>query len=136
MNRKIKFRAWDKSCNKMRGENGIKDCFSLRSDGVYNDDYILMQFTGLVDKNGKEIYEGDIIPYHFNENVKVVVKYGSYSNPCDDKHASHIGFYLEFQDEREKNMFRKDLGYWIKTTFVEGNIYENRELLKTNKDEK
>ncbi len=61
MNREIKFRAWDKSCNKMRGISGLQDCFSLRSDGVCNEDYILMQYTGLKDKNGTEIYEGDII---------------------------------------------------------------------------
>ena len=61
MEREIKFRAWDKSCNKMRGISGLQDCFSLRSDGVCNEDYILLQYTGLKDKNGKEIYEGDII---------------------------------------------------------------------------
>ena len=61
MNREIKFRAWDKSCNKMRGISGLQDCFSLRSDGICNEDYILLQYTGLHDKNGKEIYEGDIL---------------------------------------------------------------------------
>ena len=59
--RQIKFRAWDKSCDKMRGISGLQDCFSLRSDGVCNDDYILMQFTGLTDKNGVEVFEGDVI---------------------------------------------------------------------------
>lgn len=86
------------------------------------------QFTGFYDYNGKEIYEGDIMPYHFNEKIKGIVKFGSYRNPGDDIHSSHIGFYLEFEDERAK-AFRKDLGFWIKITFVEGNIHETPELL-------
>ena len=59
--REIKFRAWDKSANKFRGVKGVKDCFSLRSDGMVNNNYIIMQYTGLKDKNDKEIYEGDIV---------------------------------------------------------------------------
>ena len=50
--REIKFRAWDKLTQRM-----IYRVFNTRND----EDYILMQYTGLKDKNGKEIYEGDII---------------------------------------------------------------------------
>jgi hypothetical protein len=123
MNREIKFRAWDKSCNKMRGENGIKDCFSLRSDGVYNDDYILMQFTGLIDKNGKEVYEGDIV---IHDSEKIVVSYGIQSVDAFEG----AGFNLW-------SFYGEKLGGFRLQSEIEiiGNVFENPELLKTNKDE-
>lgn len=130
--REIKFRVFD-SKNKKIITTGVCFQIALGIEGAIKvaiSEDVLMQYTGLKDKNGKEIYEGDIIPYHFNEKVKGIVKFGSYTNPCDDRHASHVGFYLEFQDESKNNILRHDLGYWIKTTFVEGNIYENPELLK------
>ena len=123
MNREIKFRAWDKSCDKMRGENGIKDCFSLRSDGVYNDDYILMQFTGLKDKNGKEVYEADIV---IHDGEKIVVNYGIQSVDAFEG----AGFNLWSFYGQKLGGFRLQLEIEII-----GNIYENPELLKTNKDE-
>lgn len=76
MNREIKFRAWDKSCNKMRGISGLQDCFSLRSDGVCNEDYVLMQYTGLKDINGKEIYECDVLEFPFEKGIAYVINDG------------------------------------------------------------
>ena len=64
--REIKFRAWSKETKAMVCPDYIDcegNCFDYdRYSGIYSeDDYILMQFTGLLDKNGKEIYEEDIV---------------------------------------------------------------------------
>lgn len=79
MMRELKFRAWYKSEKKMiyniqnefeeRIELGM-DCFS---DYLNKDDFVIEQYTGIKDKNGKEIYEGDIVSKH-NSDTKGVVK--------------------------------------------------------------
>jgi hypothetical protein len=82
MNRPIKFRVWDKRETKgMSTKNMLYDAqlHHLWQDFVDYPGYELMQYTGLTDKNGKEIYEGDIIHLKFGElNANLVVKWDKY----------------------------------------------------------
>lgn len=94
------------------------------------------QYTGLTDKNGNKIFEGDIVKHHFGEE-KGVVRFGEYRQPFnDDIHTKHIGFYVDWICGEQKELLRKDLGYWANLEknynyeiFI-GNIHDNPELLK------
>lgn len=115
MNRPIKFRAWDKT-------SGGWVYFSLAElfAGVANgEEYDLVfqsisQFTGLLDKNGKEIYEGDVVKSSHTGNLFDVL--------FDDKAAC---FKILERGNGRKWMF----GYDHKKWEVIGNVYENPELL-------
>lgn len=127
--REIKFRAWDKE-KKQMVIWGDDDFYYLAKDydgsvnliGCHNGggdpdssitDYELMQYTGLKDKNGKEIYEGDI--------VRLTTKTGGdIDRLCEWSYRNNgwrfQGFNYAGDDQR--------------IIEVIGNIYENPELLK------
>lgn len=86
------------------------------------------EYTGITDKKGNKIFEGDI--FHIEkENYYGVVRYGRYCNPFnDDPDRRHVGFYVEWKNRPE--LLRKDLAFWSYECEVVGNIFDNPELLK------
>lgn len=94
----------------------------------------ICQFTELYDKNGKRIWENDIIKYHFGE-ICAPIKYGCYQNCFDSQKTEHVGFYVDWSDDK---CLRKDLGFWINMvgTMQVGNIFDNPELLQEESNEK
>lgn len=123
-----KFRAWDTTKKEM-----FKDTFAITESGevvtveqgfvtdapdyVFVDNLVIMQSTGLFDKNNKEIFEGDIVDY---KGRKAVVKW----------HGSYASFIYRFVDElQERKSEWKPLYLAYYHFEVIGNIYENKELL-------
>ena len=81
------------------------------------------QFTGLTDKNGVKIFEGDIVKeYKTKDKVKGVVKFGEYQSGIN-KYADDLGFYVEWTTE---NFLIRELGYWCRKNMLEviGNIHD------------
>jgi len=144
--REIKFRAWDKVNGKMRYPNMVArygeeyTCWWIggeSEDSGHCDTKELMQYTGLKDKNGKEVYEGDIVKqtyhaetgnyddrmtydgYHIGEVVITASKGVCMKNPL---------CYAEETDETTRsNQYKSVASYRCEKL---GNIYENPELLE------
>ena len=131
--REIKFRVWDKTFKMMLSPELVDIDFNegkievttdtLRYEEVYMDeikDFVLMQYTNLKDKNGKEIYEGDILKVKFDtETINLYVRYD-------------MGQYLLIkQGEWQDNLYDC---MWFHEVEVIGNIYENKDLIKNTKN--
>ena len=91
----------------------------------------ICQCTGLKDKNGKLIWENDIVKDLFSDAC-AQIKYGSYQSCFDSTKTEHVGFYVDWSGKYTKR-YRKDLGYWINMVNAEviGNIFDNPELLES-----
>ena len=127
-----KFRAWLKKEQKMDNEidhiSWLEDELYCIGDGitymVLAEDLVLMQSTGLKDKNGKEIFEGDILAVEADDGV-IILKVS-----WDDEHALFVIKTKKFNEETALAELVDDNSYPFE---VIGNIYENPELLEDNK---
>lgn len=127
MSREIKFRAWDNVNNKMiyspmaicSGDGGwVLFTAEVENMSCYNaihpiQQYEIMQFTGLTDKHGKDIYEGDIVKWEYEDavgwhKIKRLVTW-----VAEDA-------YFDVPVKRP----------WIRNVEIIGNIYEQPELLQ------
>lgn len=127
--REIKFRIWDETRDKMHEHDNISyidfkenlvcvyDYIDYYEDTrfLFKNDSVIMQYTGLKDKNGKEIYEGDILDYGEFGKYKVVFSKALFKIQKLDNLNGNLHLLGEcFLDEIE----------------VVGNIYEIPEFLK------
>ena len=115
MNREIKFRAWDKEEKKMNYFD-LMDLWHDMADGNCDDE--VMQFTGLHDKNGKEIYEGDIVKT--DEGFIGLVEFGRFPYVAN---IEDYGYFIKAHE------YFKLTANTCQAVEVIGNIYESPQLL-------
>lgn len=126
--REIKFRAWDEEERQMIDADswyfGDESEPFMDSVARAQNEYKLMQYTGLTDKNGKEIYEGDLFNCIYHR----------------DGHTDHV-YSVEYWVSNTKFLLRRHGNLCPQDGVVQtvsdvarheviGNIYENKELLK------
>lgn len=128
--KEIKFRAWNKLANKMYSHKKLEEMLVnlTKNDfiaGIFlplNSDNEIMQYTGLNDKNGNEIYEGDILKGTTKGNSDEILaityvkwdrgQFDLFTEMASDSWEDALFNYMQFFDVE-----------------VMGNIYENPELL-------
>lgn len=118
-NSRYKFRAWDMNLKKFH----YPDLWDSSMPSNWRDWYVLQQFIGLLDKNGNEIYEGDILAQtkykdEPKEYCQVVFENGSYRKK-----------YKEWDKTLPYSIIDKS-GLELLDYIVFGNICENPELLE------
>lgn len=139
--REIKFRAWDKKAKKMRqvvnmvfnvgfgvetNDNSLKliwvkgyDVIEQKEIQIQKEkDIELMQYTGLHDKNGKEIYEGDIVEW---AGIRMEVFWGE---------DIGIGYGFCWRNIEGEGGYHESMTGFIDEYEVIGNIYDNPDLLE------
>ena len=138
-----RYRAWDKTHKKLGLIDAVMVDGLFQSVKIFDEDgddwqesenFILMQSTGLFDKNGTEIFEGDII-----DTTDYEGGLSSVGNPFVKVERDKYGFVVtgDFPTSpitlKEFEAGRKFAGVKV---IIAGNIYENPELLEADNDPK
>ena len=118
-NRIYKFRAWDKDMKKMRYDI---DTYTIKFM-MEKEQWIPMQFTGLFDKKGNEIYEGDFLEEYNSTKKRYFYFFIEYNSGGFENNGENIGFNIYHNPETK-----------IVDAKIIGNIYENPELKKSDLD--
>jgi uncharacterized phage protein (TIGR01671 family) len=147
MNREIKFRIWDKTKKEfhkasryairldyIRNQIMVDDSYGNYKIIIGQENFVIQQFTGLKDSNGREIYEGDIL-----ENIEATKTMGESDDYWERSVVTYypelarfgLEFYSQYGGEgyTGKEQHISDYVEWGVT--VIGNIFENPESLKS-----
>lgn len=142
-----RFRAWDKDSQKMFDNDELiiwnknvyaNDSKKLSCNNLMGwsiDEEYLMQATGLFDKKGVEIFEGDILEI---QGIRMVVKFGGYEYIESSKGNGHtfgmvydgLGFYVECINAADPDRISPFEPKTLKESAIIGNRFENPELLE------
>lgn len=120
--RQIKFRAWDPKAVQMYSINDVKLTHlpsEVTFDYFFHPDEVQMQYTGMKDKNGKEIYEGDVLK-GYGENWYVTFDEVEDS----DGYAQQYTYGWKITSKKDSMALENSYDYE-----VIGNLFENPELL-------
>lgn len=134
--REIKFRTWDKNENVMRSWNEVilekeagDNFYTLgykenRAITSFNHEQLLMQNTELKDKNGIEIYEGDVIRDIDNRVHTVIYERGMF--------GCYKSWLVSYETGERRKSIESLSNFLVDESVVVGNIYENPELKEVN----
>lgn len=125
MQDRFKFRIWDKKQKKLAYPNDnpyhnmemVNYLLFVNNSNLKWDinNYELMQCTGLKDKNGELIYEGDIVKL-YNQNYKIIY----------EQRGAYFGLYIS----KNETYYLNDINTQTSNMEIIGNIYENPEQLE------
>ena len=131
--REIKFRAWDGEkyiYSDQTNASYFGDCVLdyctkqwIQTGGYGDNCFILEQFTGLHDKNGKEIYEGDVLKVIYPAKGEEKEFLTNHVVLC---HPEGMGFFIQHL----RSPIRASINIAMKNSVIIGNIHENPELLE------